>query len=737
MQGHGLSFLVAWSMVIIVSVAWNYHLARENSEEKARIEARTLYELNLVYRRWSALHGGVYVPVTEALQPNPYLQTPLRDVTTNDGRALTLVNPAWMTRQVFELLAKQSTLPFLNHLTSLKYIHPANKPDAWEEQGLRAFERGQTEVSVRAVIQGQPYMRLLKPFKTEEGCLKCHGHQGYKVGDIRGGLGISIPLAPYLAAEKREKTGVAGTHFLLWIIGAVGIAISTRSLQTKQLAISESEEKYRLLFQNHPNPMWVYDSETLRFLMINDAAVQQYGFSRQEFLSMTIKDIRPPEDVEKLMQKVAEVSDGIDHAGIWRHLKKDGTLIFVEITTHSLLFEGRRAELVIASDVTKRMKLEDQLRHAQKMEAVGRLAGGVAHDFNNILTAIIGYSSLLLMKMKSEEPLRHNAEEIIASAQRGAALTQHLLAFSRKQVSNPRPVNLNSIIQRIEGLLRRLIGEDITLVTKTEEGELIVVADSGQIEQILMNLATNARDSMSNSGTLTIETSTFVLDERFIAAHAYGKKGLYAMIAMTDTGMGMDQHTASRIFEPFFTTKEVGRGTGLGLSMAYGIMKQHEGYINVYSEPGVGTTFKLYLPIARVAAEKAKAPQAVSLERGSETVLLAEDDESLRMLARSILEEFGYKVIEAVDGEDALEKIRLHHERIQLLLLDVIMPKMNGKQVYDEARKLMPGVKALFMSGYTADIVNKRGLVGEGMEFIPKPVSPGELLKKIRTVLNS
>jgi PAS domain S-box-containing protein len=729
--------IIAWSVLIAGSLFWNFYHIRQNDLEKGRIEARTLFELNLMYRKWSSQHGGVYVPVTETFKPNPYLLVPDRDVTTTQGKKLTLVNPAWMTRQVFELFNEQSSMPIVNRITSLKYLNPQNKPDAWEEKGLHAFEQGARELSESVISNGQPYLRLLKPFIAEEGCLKCHGHQGYKVGDVRGGISISIPMQPYFEAEAHERKAVTLTHFLLWIIGLGGIVVSTRSLEAKQRKISESEETYRVLFESNPHPMWVYDLETLGFLTVNDAAVQHYGYTREEFLAMTIRDIRPAEDVPALVQQAASLTGGISKSGVWRHRKKDGTVIYSEITAHTLDFSGRRAKLVMATDISERRKLEDQLRHAQKMEAVGRLAGGVAHDFNNILTAIIGYGSLSLMKTREDDPLRHNIEEILAASQRGATLTKGLLAFSRKQIINPRPVNISDIIERVGKLLVRLIGEDIRLETKLAASDLVVIADSGQIEQVLMNLATNARDSMPDGGLLRIETRLVTLDEQFIVAHNYGKAGAYAQITLTDTGTGMDAKTAEMIFEPFFTTKEMGRGTGLGLSMVYGIVKQHEGYINVYTEPGQGTAFKIYLPLAGRTQQSNEAPRDLPkpLRGGAETILVAEDDPSIRQLAKSVLEEFGYTVVEASDGEEAIEKIRAGQDRIKLLLLDVIMPKKNGKEVYDEAKKLVPGIKVLFASGYTADIIHRKGIVEEGQDFISKPLSPGELLKKIREVL--
>ena len=393
----------------------------------------------------------------------------------------------------------------------------------------------------------------------------------------------------------------------------------------------------------------------------------------------------------------------------------------------------------VTRDITEHRKLEEQLQQSQKMEAVGTLTGGIAHDFNNILTAIIGYGNILKMKLEQESPLMGYTDQILASAERAANLTQSLLAFSRKQVINPKPVNLNEITASVEKILLRIIGEDIELKTILSGiRDLKVMADAGQIEQVLMNLAANARDAMPEGGTLTIETGTAELDIDFLKIHEYGKPGMYAMITVTDTGHGMDENTRQRIFEPFFTTKEVGKGTGLGLSMVYGIIKQHSGYINCYSEQGKGTTFRIYLPLIKEEAKEAKAAAEgyTALTGGTETILLAEDEEEVRKLMKLVLEEAGYKVIEAVDGKEALEKFRENKDSIDLLLLDVIMPKINGKGVYEEAKKIKPDVKALFSSGYPADFIHKQGILEEGLNFISKPASPHELLKRIREAID-
>ncbi len=731
---YALLAILSWTVLVFLSLSWNSRIAHENHIEKARTEARTFYELNLAYRRWGSLHGGVYVPVTDRLRPNPYLQVPERDVTTSTGKKLTLVNPAWMTRQVFELLREQSRLPILSRLVSMDHLNPVNEPDPWEAESLRAFEQGEEETSTVSTIQGEQYMRVMKPFRTEAACVKCHA--GYQLGDVRGGISIAVPLHPHIASEAHEQRAIMASHLFFWFLGAGGIMLFTRRVERHQQQLIESEEKYRVLFESNPHPMWVYDLETLRFLAVNEAAERHYGYSRDEFLAMTIKDIRPDEDVPALLQNVARVTSGLDSAGVWRHLRRDGSQILVEITSHTVDFGGRRAEIVMANDVTGRIRLEDQLRQAQKMEAVGLLAGGVAHDFNNVLTAIIGYGNLLHMKIPQDDPMHAFADNILTTAQRAAQLTQSLLAFSRRQVIRPAPVELNSIVTRVTKLLRRLIREDIELTVSLASGDATVMADSVQIEQVLMNLVTNSRDAMPRGGTLLISCEIVVADRELVCSHGTAAEGRYVRLSVADTGAGMDARTLERLFEPFFTTKELGKGTGLGLASVYGIIQQHGGVINVESAPGQGTRFDLFFPLVKPSALQPAAASPEAVRGGSETILVAEDDRVLRNLARSVLTEFGYTVIEAADGEEAVELFREAPERIDMVLLDVIMPRKNGRDAYDEIAALRPGMKALFISGYSADVLAKQGVPGDGVEVLAKPLSPVELLRKIREILD-
>ncbi|MBU4258409.1 MAG: response regulator, partial [Proteobacteria bacterium] len=422
---------------------------------------------------------------------------------------------------------------------------------------------------------------------------------------------------------------------------------------------------------------------------------------------------------------------------------KSGKIVWVEVREVPIVENGKTISIVGAlTDITERKqaeeekkKFEDQLRQAQKMEAVGRLAGSIAHDFNNILTAIIGYSNIMQIRISEDDPLQADVDQILGASQRAAQLTQSLLAFSRQQIIHPRPLRLNEIIVNIEKLLLQLIGEDIELRTMLADKNLTIMADRSQIEQVLMNLVTNARDAMPEGGLLSISTESVELDSHFIKTHGYDiKPGRYCLISVADTGIGMDEETRKKIFEPFFTTKVLGKGTGLGLSIIYGIITQHNGFIDVLSKPGKGTTFKIYLPVIKSSIEETEAETLPPPKGGTETVLVAEDDEVVRTIIKAILDRFGYKVIEAVDGEDAVTLFKKN--KIDLVILDVIMPKKNGKMAFDEIKELCPEIKAIFTSGYATDLIDKKGILEEGINFIPKPVSPDDLLRKMREVLD-
>jgi PAS domain S-box-containing protein len=399
---------------------------------------------------------------------------------------------------------------------------------------------------------------------------------------------------------------------------------------------------------------------------------------------------------------------------------------------------GARGLIINARDVTESRALEEQLRQSQKMEAVGRLAGGIAHDFNNLLTTILGYAELAVGRLKPEDPSRLELSEIDKAAQRAGDLTRQLLAFSRKQVLELRVIDLNQVVSDTEKMLRRLIGEDIDLVVSLKQRLVSVRADAGQIGQVLLNLAVNSRDAMPNGGKLTIETSVVELDESYSTFHFDVPPGRYVLLAVSDTGTGMDAKTLSHVFEPFFTTKEAGKGTGLGLSTVYGVVKQSGGHVSVYSEPGVGTTFKVYLPRVEDAPEKNRAPAVhAALVGGTETILVVEDEEAVRRLTCRSLEAQGYEVLPAASASEALLLLEKHAGEIHLLITDVVMPDVSGRELARSAAPLRPLMKVLFMSGYTDNVIVHHGVLDAGTAFLQKPFTPRSLAQKVREVLDA
>ncbi|HEY8259206.1 MAG TPA: PAS domain S-box protein [Gemmatimonadales bacterium] len=631
-----------------------------------------------------------------------------------------------------------------------------------------------------------------------------------------------------------------------------------------------AEHRYRLLFDRNPVPLWAYDLQTLAFLAVNDAAVAHYGYTRDEFLSMSLREIRPPEDVAAMLESHRTGKPGLAASGLFRHRKKSGDVITVDIRSHDMLFDGRPARLVLATDVTEQLRAreelrstherlrvlvessplaivgfavdgtvrswnpsaertfgwseadvlgrqlpiipmdreeearrftermragqsitglqavgqrrdgtaidlsvsgaplqntagavagfvavyedvterrrteralqtsEDQLRQAQKMEAVGRLAGGVAHDFNNILTTIQSYAEFLSSELGPQSPHLADLKEIESAALRAGGLTRQLLAFSRKEALESQALDLNEIVVETERMLRRVIGEDIELVTRLDPVLGRFQGDPGQFSQVLLNLAVNARDAMPDGGRLLIETSNVELDDAYAREHRGSTAGPHILLSVSDTGIGMDQAIQSRIFEPFFTTKEQGKGTGLGLSMVYGFVQQSGGSIWVYSEPGEGTTFKIYLPqltVEPTAVAAAGRPMAAPSSASTATILLVEDESAVRRVARRTLVESGYTVLEAANGREALAVAAAHQGSIDLVLTDMVMPEMRGGELAIQLRQVRPKARLLMMSGYTEEAASRKVILEAGNTFLEKPFTASRLLERVHQVL--
>jgi two-component system cell cycle sensor histidine kinase/response regulator CckA len=532
--------------------------------------------------------------------------------------------------------------------------------------------------------------------------------------------------------SKNIRYGERDKEILTFVARQVASAVE---IKRNEQALRRSEARYRSLVQSSVYGIYRSSLEG-RFLDVNPALITMLGYASAEevlLLDPEKQVFAQAEEHTRLIEEFKRTGrlDGIEVK--WK--RKDGSIVTVRISGRAVSSADEPADVLeaIAEDVTDRRVLEDQFRQAQKMEAVGRLAGGVAHDFNNLLMVVSGYAEVLLAELDMSHPMHEKARAIQQASDRATTLTRQLLAFSRKQLLELKVVDVNSIVADMERLLRPLIGENVELVAKLAPEAGFTRADVGQLEQVLMNLVVNAKDAMPGGGKLTIETQNIVVDENH-RGQTFIRAGHYVMLSVSDTGMGMDKETQSRIFEPFFTTKEKGKGTGLGLSTVYGIVKQSGGYVMVQSEAGHGTTFHIYLPRVEGAAEKHAAPVASAAAGGSETILLVEDEESVRQLVRETLASKGYHVLEAENGEAGLAAAN-GETKIDLVITDVIMPGMGGRELVQELAKTRPQTKVLYLSGYTEDAIVSEGTIDSGTAFLQKPFTLQNLSRKVREVL--
>ena len=452
---------------------------------------------------------------------------------------------------------------------------------------------------------------------------------------------------------------------------------------------------------------------------------------------MSISDFEASETVEETIAHIQKIKELGDVRFESRHRRKDGTSFDIEVSVQYQSFEGGHF-VVFIKDITEKKSVMEQLIHSQKMESIGQLAGGLAHDLNNILTVVNGFASLAQFGMEKDQKAFKYLDEITRASSRAASLTRSLLMYSRKQEMNQQKQNLNLLIETVGSFINRIIHDNIRFTLSLQDNPLGVYVDTVQIEQVLLNLATNARDAMPNGGVFKIETKTGCIDEQFIAIHGYGTIGRYAIIAVSDTGTGMDAQTKLKVFDPFFTTKEAGKGTGLGLAMVMGIIRQHGGFVDLQSESGAGSTFELYLPLVDAGAIAAETTErSPQMEQGAGTILIAEDDADTLSSLEQFLTRSGYTVITAVDGQDAVEKFANHTDKIDLIISDVVMPRKSGKASSDEIRQMSESVKFIFVSGHASDVIQREGGLGTDVEIMEKPVLPYELLRKIRYVLDT
>ena len=504
--------------------------------------------------------------------------------------------------------------------------------------------------------------------------------------------------------------------------------------------LKESEEQFRVIFEGSKDGILLADAGSRRFITGNQAICDMLQYDQDEIRQLKVEDIHPREDLPGILEGFEKQARGeVESIEGLPLIRKDGSVLYADLQSNLVSVAGRKCLLGSFRDVTERrriLSLEKQVRMGQKMEAVGTLAGGIAHDFNNVLTVIIGYGEMLKRRIASDPKAVSDLDEILRGAERASTLTRQLLTFARRQVVEPLHLDLNEVVAGIVKLLRKVTREDIDIKTFPAECSVMIRADRGQVEQVVMNLCLNSCDAMPKGGQLVIETGATSLEEGYLKQYPYMIAGRYAVLSVSDTGIGMDEKTRERIFEPFFTTKAPDKGTGLGLAVVYGIVKQHNGFIHVYSEPGKGTTFRVYFPEVNAPVDvRVIASQGVA-RGGSETILLAEDNESVRHLTEQMLISFGYKVLTACDGEEAVDIFRRHGKKIAMAVLDVVMPKKGGKQAYDEIARMSPGLKVLFLSGYSANAIHDDFVLHTGLSFLQKPFAPNALARKVREVLD-
>ena len=664
------------------------------------------------------------------------------------------------------LIVAPIVIYFIKHTAELKKINERLQQVITERERVE-LELRESESRLRTVMENTPVVLFTLDWRGVFTLSEGRGLSalGLKPGEVVGRSVFEVyrDTPSVLEAARRALAGdafstvisVDGIVFEIWyypvrnerneLIGTTGVATDITERKRIEKAVEQAATEWRAAMDASQDVIYLLDLNR-RLMRANRSFYTMTGRNPENALGRHIAEIIHPHGETVLCPTCQAQEEKRDAFIIMEEDNPDNPAGRpVEITVKIVRDKQEQPISILMSmhDLTherkiqeEKSKLEAQLHQAQKLEAVGQLAGGIAHDFNNMLTAIIGYATLLSFKVENDSSLKSFATQILSIAEKSADLTRQLLTFSRKQVISPKQINLNELIKGTEKLLHRVIGEDVELKTQLVDKNVTVMVDPGQIEQVLMNLCTNARDAMPNGGLLSIRTETKYLDENYAKTYDLEKPGLYVLLTVTDSGVGMDEQTRQKIFEPFFTTKEFGKGTGLGLSIVYGIIKQHNGHITEYSEPGMGTTFKIYLPLVKSKSEEPKAAEVVTPKGGKETILVTEDNKEVRALTKAVLDEFGYKVIEAVDGEDGINKFIANKDTIQLVMLDVVMPKKSGKEASIAIKKIRPEVKILFTSGYTADIIQRKDILDEEADFITKPVTPHELLTKIREMLD-
>ena len=684
--------------------------------------------------------------------PNPNLaHLPERDLTTPSGKKLTLMNPAYMQRQTMNQYADFYGVK--GKITSLKVLNPLNEPDTWERNALKAFEQGGKEVSELTDLGGQPFLRLIRPLITQKGCLKCHGRQGYKEGDVRGGFGVAVPMEPYLVMYKNHRLSLFLIYGLVWSLG-LGVLFFLgnrgKALFLSRAELSEEREKVatqlRLILDSLREGVFGMDREG-KATFVNPAAAQMLQYQPEELLHRAVHEQIHHSTIDgapypaetcphhKTLREGVFVESTEEH--FWR---KDGASFPIRSMSNPIYKKGEVVGAVVtfndASLEQEKRKLEQQLRQAQKMEAIGTLAGGIAHDFNNILTPILGYSELIVGQLPTDSKEHEMMLGIMSAGKRAKELVKQILIFSRQTEKKQQPVQIHMIIKEALKLLRSSIPSTIT-ITQTVADCGLVMADPTQLHQLLMNLCTNAYHAMRETGgELSVSLSVVEITEQDYRENLALQPGPHVKLSIRDTGCGMTKEMQGRIFEPYFTTKKQGEGTGLGLSLVHGIVTSYNGHITVDSEPGQGTEFHVYLPQITVSDERlAEKSETAAIPRGSGTILVVDDEVAVGLLLREVLLSLGYEVVLCASSTEALEIFQQNGARIDLVLTDMTMPVMNGAELTRRIKLLNPAMPVVLCTGFS-EIMDEEKAKRIGVAgYLFKPVERRQLAQTIQKAL--
>ena len=749
LPGKSAMGFALWSLILSGSLSWDLHQQGRHLLESAAVAARANINKDLSFRRWGTSHGGVYVPPTEHTPPNPYLKVHHRDVVTTTGKSLTLMNPAYMMREMQHDFGDEYGTK--SRLTSLKLLNPANAPDAWQVKALSSFTQGGKELQEIQQMEGQLYLRLMLPVFVETGCLKCHAQQGYKLGDVRGGIDTAIPLAPFLARVRKSSTTLTLSHAAIWLFGISGLLLFYRreyyldEVNQKTItSLHESEERFRLAAETSND--LVYEWNLQESILWSGRIDEMLDYGKGEF-PRTFKGWREslhPDDHDRVTAAIqTHLEKRTPYAVEYRMRRKDDTYLWWSARGAAIRTpEGTPLRWIgTVTDITKhklaeeeKEKLESQLRQAQKMESIGTLASGIAHDFNNILSIIFGYNELA---MEEKDPVnrQHHLEELKKGAERAKELVAQILAFSRKAEQQQQPLQISLIIKEALKMLRASIPTTIEIKQNIASTGL-VMADPTQIHQVIMNLCTNAYHAMRETGgTLAVS-----LDEVGIGAEDYGyadlTPGKYLKLEVSDTGCGIEPKILEKIFEPYFTTKKPGEGTGMGLAVVHGIVKSHHGHITVYSEPGKGTSFHVYLPLTEqvaLALPDKTAPQ--ELQGQEERILFVDDEEQIRAVIDAILSKNGYQVTTFADGKEALEEFQKEPDRFDLVITDMTMPSMTGAELAQKILALRARTPVILCTGQSELINREKALTMGICDYLNKPILTDALLGAVKKAL--